>query len=328
MRTFACNSQKLGDATEIDGVLQRAKDEAERQINLMRDLAVDVISKDADIVVGVHGSVARREVTSGSDADLFFLVRKGDIEKTKGVQSAFREKLKEVGIKMPAQDGVFANPIHEVELLQRIGGEPDTNQFTTRRMLFLLEGEWLYNREGFDEVRSELICHYVDNELDDRKICRYLLNDIIRYWRTICVDFEQKTADGTKPRAIRLIKLRFAIMMLYFGGIAAICKTMDLPAAEKRKTLKKMFAIPPIDRLKDVFGDTETRAVLAAYATFLNSVDSAGIRANLGRKGKTGLDTQECLELAEVAREFRSALETLLVGPEICHSNIASALLL
>jgi predicted nucleotidyltransferase len=320
--------QRLSDVKEVDGALQRAKDEAERQISLMRGIAVDVIGDDRNVVVGVNGSVARREVTSGSDVDLFFLVRNGDFERAKDTQSAFRDKLREAGIKMPAHDGVFENPLLVEELLQKIGGEADTNEFTTRRMLFLLEGEWLHNPDGFRKVRIDLISNYVDNEIDDRKLCRYLLNDIIRYWRTICVDFEQKTADGTKPRAIRLIKLRFARMMLYFGGVAAICKTMDMPAAEKRETLRQVFAIPPIDRLKDVFGVTETRPVLAAYATFLNSLNDANIRGQLSLAGRSGMDTNEYSELVEVAREFRSALETLLVGPDSRHRDIASALLL
>ncbi len=104
-------------------------------------------------------------------------------------------------------------------------------------MLYLLQGEWLYNEAGFERVRADLIEHYVTEELEERKLCRYLLNDIIRYWRTICVDFEEKTAAGNKPRAIRLIKLRFARMMLYFGGVAAISKTGDIPAPQKRIVL-------------------------------------------------------------------------------------------
>ena len=320
--------RRLTDQKEVEDALQRANDEAERQIGLMRELANGVIGDDPDIVVGVNGSVARREVTSGSDVDLFFLVRNGDVQRARDIQGALRKKLREADIKMPANDGVFENPLPAEELLKKIGGEADTNEFTTRRMLFLLEGEWLHNPDGFHQIRIDLISHYVDNEIDDRKLCRYLLNDIIRYWRTICVDFEQKTADGEKPRAIRLIKLRFARMMLYFGGVAAICKTMDMPAADKRATLGRTFAVPPIERLRDVFGSSETRPVLAAYATFLSSLDDAHVRSQLSLAGRSGMDTKEYSELVEVAREFRTALETLLVGPESRHREIASALLL
>ncbi len=196
-------------------------------------------------------------------------------------------------------------------------------------MLFLLEGEWLHNPDDFNNVRSDLISHYVDNEIDDRKLCRYLLNDIIRYWRTICVDFEQKTAGvGAKPRAIRLIKLRFSRMMLYFGGVAAICKAMDMSAKEKRETLMRMFAAPPIERLKDVFGETNTRRVLAAYATFLFALNDANVLRQLNLSERSGMETDEYRELAEVAREFRSSLEDLLVRPDGRRNDIASALLL
>ena len=116
--------------------------------------------------------------------------------------------------------------------------------------------------------------------------------------------------------------------MLYFGGVAAICKTKDMPAADKRETLRQMFAVPPIDRLRDVFGVVETGPVLAAYATFLNSLDDADIRGQLSLAGRSGMETEAYSELVEVARDFRTALETLLVGPDSCHKEIASALLL
>ncbi len=123
--------RRLNDAAEVDGVFQRAKDEAERQIQLMRGIAVDVIIGEApNVIVGVNGSVARREVTSGSDVDLFFLVRNGDVDSAKCIQTVFRKRLEGEGIKMPAHDGVFEKPLLVEDLLQSIGGEADTNELT------------------------------------------------------------------------------------------------------------------------------------------------------------------------------------------------------
>lgn len=320
--------EKITDAEKIREVLRRAWEESEQQLKLMRDQAESMLSYNNDIIIGLNGSVARREVTSGSDVDLFFLSVDGDISKARKAQEEYRSALKKCGIKMPSHGGVFEEPLAVGDILSNIGGDKDTNEFLTRRMLYLLEGEWIHNPLGFESVRKKLIEHYVTVDLEDRKLARYLLNDVIRYWRTICVDFEEKTAGGSKPRAIRLIKLRFSRMMLYFGGVAAISKTENLSASDKRATLLRMLSIPPIERLKDVYGEPQLHGALGAYATFLNSIDHEEIRESLDQEGFEGLNAPEYSELVEVAREFRDGLQELLVDPSCFRHNIASALLL
>jgi hypothetical protein len=318
----------LTDADDVRNVLQRARKQSEDRLTTMRKAAADRFGNDSKIIVGVNGSVARREVTSGSDVDLFFLTVDGNIDTARRAQSEYRADLTALGIKMPAHGGVFEDPLAVADLLANIGGDKDTNEYLTRRMLYLLEGEWLQNQVGFERVRSQLIEHYVTEDLEERKLCRYLLNDVIRYWRTICIDFEEKTATGDKPRAIRLIKLRFARMMLYFGGVVAISKTADIPAPQKRAVLLTMFAKPPIERLVEVFGEQDTKAALNAYATFLHAIDDESVRSKLDLNGFSGLKTAEYDELVAVARDFRDGLENLLVDSGGLRQRIASALLL
>ncbi|MEO0497328.1 MAG: hypothetical protein AAF141_08155 [Pseudomonadota bacterium] len=320
--------KRLTEAGSVEKVFDRVQAEADRQLDIMRTAARETIPEDAGVIVGVNGSVARREVTSGSDVDLFFLATETDAEAVRWVQEAFRERLKADGVKMPAHGGVFENPLTVAQLLENIGGYADTNEFLTRRMLYLLEGEWLHNRDGFQRIRTRLIKRYVADDLENSKLCRYLLNDVIRYWRTICVDFEEKTGSGDKPRAIRLVKLRFARMMLYFGGVAAIARTGDRPADAKRTVLLEAFAKAPSERLKDTFGKTEMEGPLADYATFLNAMNDPNIRSSLEQEGHNGMDTDEYRELVDVARSFRDGLEAALVGPKGLPNQIGSALLL
>ncbi|MGK8234603.1 hypothetical protein ACLGGT_10575 [Roseovarius sp. MS2] len=320
--------ERVTNSNDVRAVLKRLNEESARQLDVMRGVALKRLVGNTNIIVGLNGSVARREVTSGSDVDLFFLTLDDDVESARRVQDDYRSDLRALGIKMPANDGVFEAPLAVSELLANIGGDKDTNEYLTRRMLYLLEGDWLHNQSGFDRVRAQLIEHYVDEDLEDRKLCRYLLNDIIRYWRTICVDFEEKTGNGEKPRAVRLVKLRFARMMLYFGGIAAISRTGDVSPPEKRSILLEMFSKPPIDRLIEVFGEEESARALSAYATFLNAMDSKSVRAKLDQEGFTGLETDEYRELVVVARDFRNSLEGLLVDKSGLRHRIASAMLL
>ena len=302
----------LTEATDVVAVLDGARKRSEETLETLRSVAEELLAGDPDLIIGVNGSVARREQTAGSDVDLFVLTLSGDMTAAKVALADYRERLVARGIKMPAHGGVFDAPLRTTQLTATIGGEDDTNTYITRRMLYLLEGEWVANRDGFDRLRSELVARYVSENLEEQKIVRFFLNDVIRYWRTICVDFEYKTADAAKPRAIRLVKLRLSRMLLYVAGIAAARQTVGYDAAAKRERLAKLLALPPLERLKHIYGPDKMAAVQALYATFLSALDCEEIRSQLELPGPVGLSTPEFDELTDVARHFKAQLLTLL----------------
>jgi predicted nucleotidyltransferase len=304
--------QKLNSGADAAAVLDGARNRSEQILETLRSVAANLLGENSDLIIGVNGSVARREVTSGSDVDLFVLTLSGDLAAANAVQKEYRERLVARNIKMPAHGGVFESPLWTTQLTATIGGEDDTNTFITRRMLYLLEGEWVANEDGFNRLRSDLVARYVSEDLDDQKIVRFFLNDVIRYWRTICVDFENKTADATKPRAIRLVKLRLSRMLLYVAGIAAARQTVDCDAATKRERLAELLALPPLERLRCIHGLEKMVPVQALYATFLLALDRAEIRSQLELPGAEGLSTPEFKGLTEVARDFKVELLGLL----------------
>ncbi len=85
-------------------------------------------------------------------------------------------------------------------IFHQIGGQDDTNKLTTQRIL-LLESRAIGRGEALDRVIKLVLSRYVD---DDRGLLfgskgdlvpRFLLNDIVRYWRTVTVDFVYKQRD-------------------------------------------------------------------------------------------------------------------------------------
>lgn len=313
------------DAPEILATCART---SERQLDKMRGIAEEMFVAQPNYLIGVNGSVARRECTSGSDVDLFFLINgKITISDAREAQAAYRERLLEAGLKMPAVSGVFENPLKIDKLLKTIGGDQDTNEFITRRMLFLLEGEWTFNKELFERTRVQLIERYVADDLSEHKLCLFLLNDVIRYWRTICVDFEHKTATADKPRALRLIKLRFSRMLLYLGGVAAVSQTMKLTVEDKRNRLDELFSMPTVARLQSIFG-AATESPLSRYARFLDKLDDAEVRMQLKLLGEEGLQTTVYLELCEEARKFKEELLEMLMSEFGPKHDVIKALML
>ena len=260
-----------------------------------------------EFLVGVNGSYARREATKGSDIDYFFLATNNDISSLRERQTAFEDFVRmHTNLQLPASDGVFAEPL-PVNDICRIGGQGDSNVTLTRRMLLLLEGEWLFNESGFHDVRSRLLEKYLYDQPGEDKICMFLLNDIIRYWRTICVDLEQKIYADNKPREIRLIKLRFSRMLLYASGVLAIGQGHGLRYEDKKRSLNALLAKHPIDRIQFIAREAAA-PVLDLYAEFLKALGTPDIRDSLADEGRNSLVFED---LRHKAGRFRDDLHHL-----------------
>ena len=275
----------------------------------MRESALERFGNTREFLIGVNGSYARREATEESDVDFFFLTTGSEPSSADESQAEFRNLLKEdLNLNPPASGGVFENPL-PVENICEIGGRTDDNETLTRRMLLLLEGEWVFNEEGFHEVRRSLLGEYLRHGPEADKICMFLLNDVIRYWRTICIDLEHKVHAHNKPRDIRLIKLRFSRMLLYASGVLAIGEGYGRSSEEKLESLQTLLGESPIDRIRSVGGE-KAEPVLDLYACFLKAMDTPAVRQAL----EEGRESQDFTELSDKARLFRDRLHSLFEG--------------
>lgn len=157
----------------------------------------------------VTGSYGRHEASDQSDLDYFIIGR--EAERSQAPHQQVADILGKMVTKKPAVNGPFSSYITAEELVNRIGLDGDTNSITTRRLLFLLECEWLYNEAGKRKFFDDLIANYVTSSVTRDSIARFLVNDVIRYYRTISVDFEIKTREGdaSKAWAPRRLKLVF-----------------------------------------------------------------------------------------------------------------------
>lgn len=304
--------------------IEKARQRSDEGISTLRQLALDVFGRDADLIIGTNGSYARREVTAGSDVDLFYLLSaKGKLEPSK--RKGFEEKALKAGFKLPSEGGVFSKALRTNQLLKNIGGLKDSNASLTRRLLLLLEGEWLFNKQGYLKTRNELLAKYISDKTPKDKIALFLLNDIVRYWRTICVDYEYKTSDGKKPKGIRLVKLRFSRMLLVYGGIIAVAETFELESQQKLQRLEELFSLNVLERVRCILGE-QAESATALYNGFLEALDNSTTRKILSQSQYE--ETVEFGELRRKGREFKEELLVLLVAKYPATHPIHKALLL
>jgi hypothetical protein len=107
-------------------------------------------------------------------------------------------RLAEGKFQAPGTTGIFGNMTFSHDLVQKIGGPDDTNENTTRRVLLLQESTAFAKTDAHERVLRLLLSRYLKEDYGLRfgtlhyKVPRFLLNDIVRYWRTVTVDFVDK----------------------------------------------------------------------------------------------------------------------------------------
>jgi len=299
------------------------------RLDALHSRLASTFGEEASFAVVTCGSYGRLEASRQSDCDYFVIVDRQSGTSPPGyphlqeIQQAINEV---VGIE-PSAGGAFAT-IHDVQdMLTNIGGTAESNHALTRRMLFLLEARAIYNAKLVDRARTSVLERYIHNEIAADNLARFLLNDLIRYYRTICVDFEYKTVEEGKAWAIRNIKLQFSRKLLYFSGVIAVAETEGLDAAQKRKRLAELLALSPLLRLHQVCGSHVDEA-LAEYDHFLGRLMRDDVRQTLNDpEVGPGSQNTEYRELKDRGEHFSHALERSLEQTYRPDSRIRHALL-
>ncbi len=283
--------------------------------------ALDLRPARPGVSTCVFGSWARGELTDGSDDDWAILVDYPFATDDPDVRSEVSAAASELGVgdQHPGAQDVFGVAFDVTELVKNIGLDADTNTNLTRRMLLLLE-----SRELHGDVRRQAIAEVLSRYIKAVKPYRpprFLLNDLVRYWRTICVDFEGKGArSGDDPKwATRNAKLRTSRKLLFAGGLVTVLLCHLKDDVEMSGFLTRWFEAAPSDRLAAAFlyaGVEEAGArALAAYDRWLELIGDRGVREALQA---VSFDTRDESELFETIRnigiDFQAGLDALLFG--------------
>ena len=131
------------------------------------------------LTIVVTGSFGRGEASPESDLDLFMFFDSDKPEDTLQEEKAAIKATVDKYIKKPAGDtGTFGSDVIVKfnDMLKNLGGDKDFNVLLTRRMLFLLEGKWLYGEERFKSYRKDLLTRYIKAGDPERQISRFLEN--------------------------------------------------------------------------------------------------------------------------------------------------------
>jgi hypothetical protein len=268
-------------------------------------------SPQASIVL--MGSWGRAEVTAGSDDDFMVLIHGGEDAEVKPSLEAVGGVLDHA----PSEEGAFAAPVFSVNLVNEIGLDLDDNKNLTRRMLFLLESTPVSGDAIYATVRDEVLSRYIDQSVKPYRPPRFLLNDVVRYWRTICVDFAGKERKGPEKWGLRNAKLRTSRKILFAGGLLPILECFRTDEIEMRGFLEERLAMPPTDRIAQSFLDHQASdagaRTLGSYDEFVGRMNDVDFRRALQDVTRENADDSSAFsDVQRLGRELEDGLLALL----------------
>jgi predicted nucleotidyltransferase len=298
-------------------------------------------SEDTSLVV--FGSLARGEWTSASDLDWTYLIdgqANSDhlviAQRMRKVFQANKEKLRE-----PGQTGTFGNMAFSHDIIHQIGGQNDTNKNTTQRILLLLESTTIgKNTQAHERIIRGVINRYLEEDshllVEDRtryRVPRFLVNDIVRFWRTMAVDFASKQRDRAgEGWGLRNAKLRMSRKLIFASGLL-VCFGCNLdPNLQKKISPEKSESDIKLDLVNYIRGQIKLTPleVLAnavqqyavtkdvgdrlfgAYAEFLRILEDKKSREELENLRATDSRKDPTFDrVRQISRAFEQALDSL-----------------
>lgn len=316
--------------------IRQALDFSRREKQKLNDLLANQNQSDTSIVV--FGSLARNEFTLGSDLDWTLLVDGQADADHLTLARKIRKILKRNKYKVPGPTGIFGNTAFSHTIVHEIGGADDTNKNTTQRILLLLESCAIGKPDAYNRVLDTILERYIVDDSGLRhthpggfRVPRFLLNDIVRYWRTVTVDFVYKQVERDDGWALRNIKLRMSRKLLFAAGIL-VCfgvndsepATRDCMAGQDRshspllRYLKTKFAMTPLELLAQAMIQKKVDpgvclGTFDSYNEFLKLLGQEHVRQHMGKlTPRKAASDNTYAQFQKLGRTFHKHIVSLL----------------
>lgn len=276
---------------------KRRASTSERIIELQKYLknAESLVSDSA--CVYATGSFGRLEAGEQSDLDVFIVSKTAKIDR--GGKELIVNQLSNLDtilvkaelikaidqLKMPRFDSdgrYLAN--HSINDLKTHLGTPqdDYRNTLTGRLLLFLESRPLIGAPVYDEIIEDVIATYWRDYGDHSEnfIPAFLTNDILRLWRTFCVNYESGRRSEKNDDKIKNHKLKHSRMLTCYSALLFLMAVFKMDNTVSPQRAKEMTKLTPTERLEWLLANSDfrdvhqqTSEILNRYAIFLERMD-------------------------------------------------------
>jgi hypothetical protein len=288
----------------LQSAIDARRRRSDRRLKRFGGKLSEALGRDTGKLIGNHtciyavGSAGRGELAPQSDLDLF-VVRCGDVASNIDavlLQAGIVKASRRAGFPEPSGDGEWLKLHTAKRFVELLGSVADDTENTfTARMLLLLESRLVLGSVAYDRIIESVIDAYWRNAAghpnDYQPIV--LLNDIVRYWRILLLNYEAKNvsqqaqpqtvAERDAKRRLRGYKLRFSRCLICYSALAyLLALTNGAPAPHvAQKDVRALVALSPLERLLWVrehasavegVGDLVDR-LLESYLDFMTLAD-------------------------------------------------------
>ncbi|UWR10890.1 nucleotidyltransferase domain-containing protein [Sulfitobacter mediterraneus] len=242
------------------------------------------------------GSYGRLEAGPESDLDLFIVSVTGDkMEEGDEEYPRLLSGIEEIKLQYHLIQCVEDNGLPEFDgdgkylvchtfhgFVEYLGSrEDDAKNTLTGRLLLLLESRPLLGHQIYEDLVAHVVGHYFRDFADNRGefIPAFLFNDILRMWRTFCVNYEYNRKVGSSGAKIKNLKLKYSRMLTCYSALLILLHVHSMSGTVTPDDVKQMISKTPIERLKLVrderskAGDKKVESALdralSEYSSFL-----------------------------------------------------------
>lgn len=256
---------------DAEQFLLARREDARDRLGRLRDaveradlLGISIRDKLPELCIYVTGSYGRLEASNESDVDLFFVhtgtEKKNEVSRVdKALLDAEIIRIAHVqGFPPFSKGGKYLNVHYLEDLLAEMGGpEDDWHNHFTARMLLLLESRPLVNEVKYNNAIKEIIGSYCrDYGVNPKyRTPMFLINDILRYWRTMCINYEHRRNERTEELSnddhLKNLKLKFSRMHICFSLLLSLILEREVVSPD---VLFRIVGLSPMERLDEAIG--------------------------------------------------------------------------
>ena len=198
------------------------------------------------------------------------------------------EATRKLGIPDFSGDGEYVKHYTVEELVNTLGTPEDDVQNTfTARLLLLLESNPLIGEVAYHQITEEVIAAYWKDYEQNKNafMPAFLANDILRMWRTFCVNYEARTHKEPETlmakRRLKNYKLKHSRLLTCYSAILYLLAVFTKNKTVGPTDVKHMISLTPTARLEWLFAQPHCakahesiQNLITQYEEFLLKTDA------------------------------------------------------